>query len=208
MVGMVSVPELSAPGLKKLKRKGGRVDCYWVADEKLVKKGYSVKTVRLTGDASEPLDFAAMASVCRRCQAEMLQWASGIVPGSNRTARGTIAWLCDAFETDKDSPIHTLRRDTQLFYAGKLGIIKETVGTRRLDVVTGKDVRRWFREWGRYDEAIGTYVIIAAAMHSSKPLGASLDMGASCATEIRLSWPTFWRRWNSRCQPLGRSAQL
>ncbi len=158
MVGMVSASELSAPGLKKLKRKRGRVDCYWVADEKLVKQGYPVKTVRLTGDPSAPLDFAAMASVCRRCQAEMLQWASGIVPGSNRAARGTIAWLCDAFETDKDSPIHTLRRDTQLFYAGKLGIIKETVGTRRLDAVTGKDVRRWFREWGRYDEANGTYV--------------------------------------------------
>jgi hypothetical protein len=158
MVAMVSAPNLSAPGLKKLRRKGGRVDCYWVADEKLVKKGYPVKTLRLTGDPSQPSDFAAMASVCRRCQAEMLQWASGIMPRSNRSARGTVAWLCDAFETDRDSPIHGLRRDTQLFYAGKLSIIKDTVGTRRIDTVTGADVRRWFKQWARFDEATNTYV--------------------------------------------------
>ena len=88
----------------------------------------------------------------------MRQWASGIVAGPNRSARGTVFWLCDAFETDRDSPIHVLRRDTQLFYGGKLGIIKDTVGTRRLDTITGADVRRWFKQWGRFDEATNTYV--------------------------------------------------
>lgn len=30
---------LDAPGLKRLKRHNGRVDCYWVADEAIVKRG-------------------------------------------------------------------------------------------------------------------------------------------------------------------------
>jgi hypothetical protein len=143
--------------MKRMKRHNGRVDCYWVADEKLVHQGYAPKTVRLFGNPEDPAEFEQMASKCRLMQAEMLQWASGITPTGNRSPRGTIAWLCDAFETDRDSPFHELRLDTQLFYSGKIAIIKGNVGGRRLDTIIGKDFRRWFKQWGRFNEATQTF---------------------------------------------------
>jgi hypothetical protein len=65
--------EHDAPGLKRLRRKNGRVDCYWVADEKLVKSGYTPKTVRLFSNPDSPDDYLVIASACRARQAEMLQ---------------------------------------------------------------------------------------------------------------------------------------
>ena len=61
--------DLHAPGLKRMKRHNGRVDLYWVADEKLVKAGYLPKTVRLFGKWPS----AEVASRCAILQTEMLE---------------------------------------------------------------------------------------------------------------------------------------
>lgn len=146
---------LDAPGLKKLKRHNGRIDCYWVADEALVKKGYPTKTVRLHGDPNDPADFIAMADRCRVLQAEMRQWADGHSTGGVRAPAGTVAWLGEMFETDPDSPMNkakddgsdALRRDTKLFYSRYIKILTATVGQKQLDKVTGREIRRWHDEW-------------------------------------------------------------
>lgn len=144
--------EFQAPGLKRMKRKNGRIDLYWVASEEAVKKGYPVKTARLFGNWDDLQQARDIAARCQVLQAEMLEWMAGVSPSRNFSPAGTIAWLCDGFQTDVDSTYHDLRPSTQRFYDDQIKIIKTTVGDRRIDSVLGRDVRRWFRNWGRYDE--------------------------------------------------------
>ncbi|GEO13543.1 integrase [Microvirga aerophila] len=139
--------ELYAPGLKRMKRHNGRIDLYWVADEQLVKKGYTPKTVRLFGDWNNPHEAIEIAARCRILSAEMLEWAGGAETSKNMHGLGTIAWVAVAFETDEDSPYHEKRRDTQIFYSRYIKIIVATVGKRLLSEITGRDVRRWHKNW-------------------------------------------------------------
>ena len=139
--------DLYAPGLKRMKRHNGRIDLYWVADEKAVRQGYPTKTVRLFGDWNDPISAAQIAARCSVLQQEMLEWLSGHDVPANPHPHGTIAWLCSLFETDPNSPYKALRHDTQKFYSRYIKTILETVGSRRLSAINGRDVRRWFTNW-------------------------------------------------------------
>ena len=97
---MAPEPAAYAPGLKRMKRHNGRVDLYWVADEKLVRAGYRPKAVRLFG--KWPSD--EVASRCSILQAEMLEWAADRTPAQNVAEIGTVERVCRAFETDADPP--------------------------------------------------------------------------------------------------------
>lgn len=141
-----------APGLKKMRRKNGRVDLYWVAREDLVKAGFEPKTVRLHGDWEDPAARDQISARCRRLQAEMLEWAAGFAPQRRSATTGTIAWLCDAFQTDSESPYRDTRLSTQRFYDDSIKFVRATVGEILIREVTGRDVRRWHKNWGRYDE--------------------------------------------------------
>lgn len=149
--------ELHAPGLKRMKRSTGRVDLYWVADEALVKKGYRPKTVRLFGDWSDVGQAKEIAARCRVLNAEMLEWAGGGDTTTNPHPLGTIAWLCTAFESDQDSPYRDKRQATQLFYSRYIKTITATVGSRHVAEVTGRDVRRWHKNWSERHGARSAY---------------------------------------------------
>ncbi len=138
-----------APGLRRMKR-GGRVDLYWVAPRPAVAAGYTPTVVRLHGDMADPADAQAVAQRCRVLTAEMRQWMSGR-NAAPRASAGTIAWLCDLYQTDRDSPYRGLRPSTQVSYDESIAIVRDTIGSRRVDAVTGRDVRRWFKSWGRAD---------------------------------------------------------
>ena len=137
------------PGLRRMKR-GGRVDLYWVATRAAVASGYTPTVVRLHGDMDLPDEAQAVAQRCRVLTAEMRQWISGR-PAAPSASTGTIAWLCDIYQTDRDSPYRGLRPSSQVSYDESIKILRDTVGSRRIDAVTGKDVRRWFKSWGRAD---------------------------------------------------------
>jgi hypothetical protein len=126
-----------------MKRRNGRVDLYWVADERYVKRGYLPKTVRFPAD--RPLE--EVAARCAILQAEMLEWAAtGIEPRIFVTP-GTLGWICRAFETDEDSPIHERRQATKVFYARYISLLADKAGDARIRDIAGGDVRRWHREW-------------------------------------------------------------
>lgn len=139
--------DINAPGLKLMKRKSGRVDCYWVALPAAIKSGYPTKTVRLPGNPNDPADYIRIADHCRRLQAEMRQWMDGIRKTTHRSEYGTVAWICEAFEKDEDTPYRDTRDETQKFYSRHIKTIKETVGEKRLSTIVGKDLRRWYGEW-------------------------------------------------------------
>lgn len=136
-----------APGLRRLKRKGGRTDCYWVADKKLVVAGYPKKTWRLQGDFEDVGDRLMMASTCRLLQAEMLEWKAGRKAVGHCFERGTLGFLCEAFEVDADLPFRKLRAATQVFYLRYMKILKEDAGQKRISEINGKAIRRWHEAW-------------------------------------------------------------
>jgi hypothetical protein len=136
------MPQASdAPGLRRMKRHNGREDCYWIPNRAAQKAGYTPKVVRLTGDADR------VAHQCRILQAEMLEWLGGKSSPANMHEIGTVAWLVNELLTDAESPIRDRRADTQKFYDRYGAKVIETVGKRKLAQITGKDVRRWHKDW-------------------------------------------------------------
>lgn len=135
------------PGLEKRRRANGAIRCYWRAKEQYVAAGYSPAVVALPGDWNDPRDRQIIADRCRRLEAEMLAYVDGR-PRPGRPA-GTIAWLCDQYQTHKGSPYHTRRRGTQAFYDTYIRAIVAAVGEVRPEDVTGPDIRRWHDNWAR-----------------------------------------------------------
>jgi hypothetical protein len=140
--------DLHAPGRRRLKRRG-RVDVYWVADKTAVRQGFLPKTVFLRDDPGDDQAPAEIAARCRFLWAQMREWMAGNTASGARYAVGTVGWLADFYQSDKDSPYRSLRPSSRPGYDRALAIIGETVGERRIDAVTANDVRRWFRGWGR-----------------------------------------------------------
>ena len=143
-----------APGRKVMVRHNGRRDVYWVARPDAVRAGYVPKTVRLSDDPGASEAPAEIAARCRVMWGEMLEFMAG--RGRSAKTRfpvGTIGWLCDRYRDDEESPIFRVRPVTRQGYEKSLAIICETVGARRFDVVTGRDLWRWFRQWARADDA-------------------------------------------------------
>src|SRR4051812_45870352 len=97
---MAPEPAAYAPGLKRMKRHNGRVDLYWVADEKLVRAGYRPKTVRLFGRC--PGDETA--SRCSIPKAEMFEGAADRTPAQNAAEIGRVGGVCRPFETGAAPP--------------------------------------------------------------------------------------------------------
>jgi hypothetical protein len=143
-----------APGRKVMVRANGRRDAYWVARADAVKAGYAPKTVRLTDDPGAIIAPPDVAARCRVMWAEMLEFLAGR-GRSQATAysAGTIGWLCDLYCDDTEGPLFRVRPVTREGYEKSLAIICETVGAKRIESATGRLLWRWFRTWGRADEA-------------------------------------------------------
>lgn len=131
------------PGLRRMKRKTGRVDFYWICGEDAARKGYPVKTVALPSSWELP----QLSARCVILQQELRQWLANRAPERTHAPAGTVSWLCRSFETDEASPFHELRPDTRRFYSKYAQQLVDMAGDQQLDDVTGSEVRRWYREW-------------------------------------------------------------
>lgn len=149
---MKIVDELHAPGRKVMKRANGARDAYWVASPAAVRAGYTPKTVRLLLDDGAELASPDVAARCRALWAEMQEFMAGVSCAPQGAPVGSVAWLCDLYQSDVDSPYQRVRASTRPGYDRSLAIIRATVGARRIDTVTGNDLRRWFASWGRAGE--------------------------------------------------------
>lgn len=142
-----------APGLKLRTRSNGAQIAYWVARPDLIKAGYRPKSVRLHYELDDPL----LVARCHTLQAEMLEWAadSGVRPAAYD---GTFASLVRMYESDPDSPYFELEESTQASYSKTMASLMKHKGARRIEAVTGADVKRWYKElvearsksWGYY----------------------------------------------------------
>lgn len=137
----------NAPGLERRPRSSGSIAYYWVAPKSAVAAGFTPKTVNLSG-LEHPEDIAHR---CRLLTAEANEYLAGPAPAQFAPA-GTVAWIVDRYQADEDSPYRDLRASTRSSYDDSLTIVRKTVGKRVIGAITGPDVRRWFKQWGRADE--------------------------------------------------------
>jgi hypothetical protein len=196
---MTIVDENHAPGRKRMVRANGRVNAYWVASPAAVKAGYRPKTVPLNDDRGDVVAAPEIAARCRALWAEMLEFMAGVERSPSGASIGTIAWVCDLYQADRDSPYRLIRPSTQPGYDRALKIIRDTVGERRIDTVTANDVRRWFRSWGRADEdgalanprrAYGCVQVLRIVMKYGKGLrNAACRELSGILTDTRFSTP-------------------
>jgi hypothetical protein len=135
--------ELSdAPGFEWKKERSGMIVPRWRARKKAVALGYRPSLIRLDID---PNDHTAIAERCREEWAKMEAWLAN--EQSEPRFDGTIGSLIDIYASDENSPYQNLRYRTQVNYDKQLGLLKETVGERRIDKLTGDDFSRWYRKW-------------------------------------------------------------
>lgn len=153
-----------APGLEVRQYVSGPV-YVWVASKPARLAGYQPKTVRLHFPDT-PEGRAEMHLRCRVLQRDMLSWISGHKQKPVLSPAGTISWLADLYTTDEDSPYRDLRPATKTSYDESLKIVRHSVGAAKLVNITGRDIRRWHREWSRD--------------------GANLRRAAGCITVLRI----------------------
>lgn len=145
-----SIVELDAPGLKQVKRKGS-VDLYWVKDEGLLFADYRPATVRIHVDIADPDAKETIERICQREQDAMFLWLDErgnddkerLAPKFN----ATMGSLCLVYEHDPESGFADVQENTQSSYQDWLKIIRETIGNRRIDLLSAKYFRTCYRNW-------------------------------------------------------------
>jgi hypothetical protein len=145
------VIQLTAPGLKSIRR-GPEQQVYWVKDEHPDFEFYPTKTVRIHVDLSsfEACDFDLIESICQREQQAMLAWVDGAVSDRSRLAPkydGTVGSLVDLYEHDEESAFEDVKDNTKEGYRDWLKVIKDTIGARRLDRLSPKHFRSYYKRW-------------------------------------------------------------
>lgn len=131
--------ELTAPGMKMRRRAGGPPVYYWVASTISRKASeYPLKTVRLHGTREE------MAAKCNLLTAELRQWLSKRGKEGHAEYDGTLVSLIRLYQHTPESPYHEVKANTRAMYDESLRLLEKTVGTRRLDKLTGIDFKRWY----------------------------------------------------------------
>jgi len=134
-----------APGLEWRARKAGRIPI-WVAPADARKQGYTPQTVRLSAEPTT-VERQALASTCRRLQAEAKEWLSGLTNPPKARYDGTLKSLIDLYQLHELSPFHAITAETRRSYVYNLGVLTKRVGARRIERVTGEDLLRWHRDF-------------------------------------------------------------
>lgn len=142
---------LFAPGLKRRKRAGSADACYWIPPHRLVKAGWSVRSVKLEGGEQE------IAERCQQLWAELEAWRTG----QPTKIKYTINWLIWRYQTDERSPYHSLKQRTRAGYDQSIKIIDDTVGSFPIDAqieggilrpaLYGAQLREWHYRWSLPD---------------------------------------------------------
>jgi hypothetical protein len=117
--------------------KNGERAYYWRASAALVHQDFRPSVVRLHGTPE------AMRAHALLLRAQMLEWGSHdqVSPYT-----GTLKSLVARYQTDPESPYRDLRHTTQLTYHKHLRLLVQHKGERRIDKLTGGDIRRWYKE--------------------------------------------------------------
>lgn len=135
----------TSPGLKWRKRREVSDVPYWFADPKAVSGGYPVKSENLSRYAH---DAELLVSRCETLQTALLVWKSGLKP-KRPGFDGSFKALFDLYQTDEESPLHSLKYGTIKIYTLYLKQLIAYHGDVSIEdeETDGRLVKRWFRKW-------------------------------------------------------------
>jgi integrase len=146
----------------------------WRATRAAIRAGYPVKRANLSYFAD---DEAALFARCQRLTAEQNEWLSPQRP--DPLFDGTIRSVINLWQADPASPYHTPEASSRHPYNVYARMIVSTVGTRRVDALDGRDMRRWHAKWMEPDEA-GGKPRLARARTAITILKTALTFAAGC----------------------------
>lgn len=135
----------ASPGLKWRKRRGGSDVPYWFAEEKAVSNGYRPKSENLTRYAH---DDVLLVGRCETLQTALAVWKSGLKP-KRAGFDGSLRALFELYQTDPESPLHSLKHGTIKIYTLYLKQLIADHGEVAIEneETDGRMVKRWFRTW-------------------------------------------------------------
>lgn len=154
--------EIEAPGLKWIQRRASRTPT-WVASV----KGYEPRTVNLAHLRDEPEQLSAK---CALLQAEMNAWKAGL-KGKESEFDGTLGALLKKYQTEQDSPYFALRPHSRKPYDHYLPKLIAVVGDRRLDKITGIDLKRWHEGWSDGGKHLAASKLMRAVVDAAVSYG-------------------------------------
>lgn len=129
-------------GLKRRQRSDGSAAFYWVASSvSRHAKDYPLKTVRLHGDEEE------RNTKCRALTSELRAWLSDRGLGAPPVYDGTLKSLIKMYQTTKGSGYMTVKSNTRAMYDFSLALLEKDCGMRRLEKLTGLDIRGWYEHF-------------------------------------------------------------
>lgn len=136
--------ELDAPGLEIRQRNNGACDLYWIASAEARKRGYLPRTVRLYFDLKDLKSRQDLEQRCKLLTSEMLAWVGDPERQKKPVYDGTVAALIRCYQTDENSPYRGLAQNTQRGYDDWCRTLERAIGKRRVDRLTGQDLRDCF----------------------------------------------------------------
>jgi hypothetical protein len=135
--------ELEAPGLEARNR-GDRTEYYWVASKDARARGFLPRTVRFHDDMSNYADAVRVARRCRELDAEMTDWLADPDGQRIQIYDGTLTSLIGCYQRDPESSYRSNTQGTRACYDDWCRTLIAVAGTRRVDRLTGRDLRKWF----------------------------------------------------------------
>jgi hypothetical protein len=120
------------------------VQQYWEANAEARNRGYLPRTVRLHFNLVDAPAREALELRCKTLTNEMLAWLGDPTDSSKPIYDGTVGALITCYQTDKKSPYRGLAQNTQRGYDDWCRTLDRAIGRRRVDRMTGQDVRDCF----------------------------------------------------------------
>lgn len=149
---------VKAPGLIWQKRKTTYTP-YWRSSE----KGFKPAVFNMSHLRDRPEEMVAQ---CVSLQAEMRAWKSGL----RQTIKSfdyTIDSILRKYEVDTDSPFFALRPGSRHPYKHYLERLSFAVGDRRIDEITGVDLKRWHDAWSKGGERLAAAKMMRAVLDAA-----------------------------------------
>lgn len=139
----------SAPGLAWKKRNHGIFEARWQCRTDIVKKGFTIKSVKLWSGIGDPTleEWNFIADTCNSLQQEMLVFSRGDLKADVSSFDGSIADLMRCYRYDQDSKFSKLRYASRLYYETLMGLIEREYGAFLVSELKGRVLLRWHENW-------------------------------------------------------------
>lgn len=138
--------EIDAPGLD-IRGQGSNRRPYWVCPKRGRRANFRPFIQRLHYNLDDYAEVERMAAHCRSLYSDMRDWIANPDVQNRAVYDGSLKSLFDVWQQDPESPWHGLRANTQRSYEYAIAVLDRYKCTaRRIDRLTGKDLRRWHRQ--------------------------------------------------------------